>query len=83
MNTDYLAALGAFPPFLFVSDKMPYTELPYVIEIVNHAHAVFGSISFIQVIQPVAGKAVTVETEAGFSLTQLFTVLDSAHDAGF
>ena len=83
MNTDYLAALGTGPPFLFVSNELSYADLLYVHEIVNHTHAILGSITLIQVIQPVARKAVTAEAVPDSTLHYLLTVLDSACDAGF
>jgi hypothetical protein len=83
MNTNDLAALGAGPPFLFVSNKMSYAKRLYVYEIVNHTHTVLGSIAFIQVIQPVARKTVTTEAVPGSTLHYLLTVLDSTVDAGF
>jgi hypothetical protein len=61
VNTNYLTALKTGPPFLFVHDEMLYAELPYVLEIVNHAHTILGSIALIQVVQPGARKAVTTE----------------------
>ena len=83
MNTYYLTALGTGPLFLFVSNEMSYAELLYVHEIVNHTHAILGSIALIQVIQPVARKPVTTEAVPDFTLHYLLTVLDSARDAGF
>jgi hypothetical protein len=83
MNTNYLTALRTGPPFLFISNKMPYTELPYVLEILNHTHTILGSIAFIQMVQPVAGKAVTTEAVLDFTFCYLCTVLDSTRDAGF
>lgn len=83
MNTNYLTALGTGPPFLFVSNKMSYAELPYVLEIVNHTHTILSSIALIQVFQPVAGKAVTTEAVLDFTFRYLLTVLDSTHDASF
>jgi hypothetical protein len=62
---------------------MSYAELLYVHEIVNHTHSVLGSITLIQVIQPVARKPVTAEAVPAFTLPYLLTVLDSACDAGF
>ena len=82
MNTNDPAALGAGPSFLFVFNEKSYAEFPYANEIVNHAHPILGSIALIQVIQPVARKAVTTEAVPGFSLTYLLTVLDSTRDAG-
>jgi len=62
---------------------MLYPVLLYILKIVDHAHAVFGSITLIQVIEPVARKPATAETVPGFTLPYLLTVLDSACDAGF
>ncbi len=83
MNTDYLAASGAGPLLLFVSNELPYADLLYVHEIVNHTHTILGSIALIQVIQSVARKAVTAEAVPDSTLHDLLTVLDSAHNAGF
>ena len=83
VNTEYFAALRTGPPFLFVSNELSQTELLYIHEIVNHTHAILGSIALIQVIQPVTGKAVTTETESDSTLHHILTVLDSACDAGF
>jgi hypothetical protein len=83
MNTNYLATLGTGPPFLFVSNDLPYANLLYVHEIVNHTHTILGSIAFIQVIQPVARKAVTVEAVPDFTSHYLLAVFDSTRDSGF
>ena len=83
MNTYQLAALRTGPSFLFVSNEMSYAELLYVHEIINHTHAILGSIALIQVIQPVARKPVTTEAVLDFTLPYRLTVLDSAYDAGF
>ena len=83
MNTDYLAALGTGPPFLFVSNELSQTELLYIHEIVNHTHAILGSIALVQVIQLVARKAVTVEAVPDAAWRYLLTVFNRAHRAGF
>jgi hypothetical protein len=82
MNTNYLAALGAGPPLLFVSNEQSYSDFLYVQEILNHTHTILGSITLIQVIQPDARESFTIEAVPGFSPPYLLTVLDSAHDAG-
>ena len=78
MNADYLAALGTGPPFLFVFGEMPYAELPDVLQIVDHAHGILGSIALIQMVQPGAGKAVTTKTVHAFGVYHLLTVLNPA-----
>jgi hypothetical protein len=83
MNTNYLTALGTGPPYLFVSNKISYAKLPYILEIVNHTHTILSSIALIQVVQPVAGKAVATEAVLEYTFRYLFTVLDSTSNAGF
>ena len=83
MNTEELTAFRAAPPFFFVSDEMPYAKISYALKIADHAHAIFGSIPLIQMIQPVARKAVTTKAVLDFGVHYLITVLDSTYDAGF
>ena len=61
---------------------MSYAELLYTYEILDHAHSILGSITPIQVIQPVARKHVTAEAVPSFTLPNLIAGLDSAYDAG-
>jgi hypothetical protein len=81
MNTEYLAAFRASPPFLFGSYEMPYAEFSDVLKICDHAHAVLGSITLIQMVQLVTGEAVTSKAVLGFDIHSLLTVLDFAYDA--
>ena len=83
MNTEYLTAFRAAPPFFFVSDEMPYAEFSNVLEIADHAHAILGSIPLIQMVQPDAREAVTTETILDSGVHYLLTVLDSTYYAGF
>jgi hypothetical protein len=83
MNTEYLTASRAAPPFFFASDEMPYAEFSNILEIFNHAHAILGSIPLVQMVQPGARKAVTTETVLDFRVHYLLTVLDSTCDANF
>jgi hypothetical protein len=83
MHTEYPAALGTGPSFLFISHELSYAGLLYVHEIVNHTHSILGSIALIQVIQSLAGKAVTTEAILKTAFRQVFAVFDSAHDTGF
>ena len=83
MNTEYLTAFWADPPFFFGSYEMPYAEFSDAFKIADHAHAVLGFIAFIQMVQPDAGEAVTTKAVLGFGVHQLFAVLDSTFYAGF
>ena len=60
---------------------MPYAEVPDVTEIVDHAHAILGSIPVIQMVQSGARKAFTTEAVFDFGIHQFLTVLNTAHRA--
>jgi len=83
MNTEYLTTFRAAPPFFFVSNEMPYAEFSNVLEIVDHVHAILGSIALIQMVHPVARKAVTREAVLDYTVHYLLTVLDFTCNAGF
>ena len=83
MNAEHLTTFWAAPAFFFASDEMPYAEFFNVLEIVDHAHAVLGSIALIQIFQSGARKAVTIEAVLDFSVHYLLTVFDSARDTNF
>ena len=83
MNTNYLAALGAGPSFLFICNEMSYAELPYVLEIVNHTHTILSSIALIQMDQSGARIAFTTEAVLDATVHDLLTILDMAREAGF
>jgi hypothetical protein len=82
MNTDYITALGAGPPFLLVPNKMSYAGLLYVLEIFDHAHAILGSIALIQMVEPCTRKAVTTEAVLKVTFRYLLTVFDFTLYAG-
>ena len=83
MNTEQPAALGTGPLFFFVLNELSDADLLYADEIVNHTHTILGSITLIQVIQPIARKRVTAEAVPEFTLPYLLTVFDLACNAGF
>jgi len=83
MNTNCLATVRTCPPYIFVSDKLPYAKLPDALEIINHAHSILRSIALIQVIQLSTRKGITTETILDSTLHDLLTGLDPAPDAGF
>ena len=62
---------------------MPYAEFSNVLEIINHAHAIFSSIALIQMVQPGAREAITTEAVLDFGVHNFLTVLDSACDTNF
>lgn len=83
MNTDDLAAPGTNPLLLFIFNEIPDAELPYIFEIVHHAHGILRSVALVQAVQHETGKAVTTEAIPDSTFRYFFTVLDSARDAGF
>ena len=83
VNTEQLTAFRAAPPFFFVSDKMPDSEFSDALEIVDHAHAVVGSIPLVQMAQPGTGEAAATGAVPDFGGRNPLTVFDSAFDAGF
>ncbi len=83
VNTEYLTAFRAFPPFFFISEEMHYAEFSNVLKVFDHAHAILGSIPVIQIFQPGAREAVATEAILGFGVYHLLAVLDPARDANF
>jgi hypothetical protein len=83
VNTEQLTAFRATPPFFLLSDEMPDAKIHDAFEIVDHAHAVVGSIPLVQMFQPGTGEAVTTGAVPDFGVRNPLTVFDSAFDAGF
>lgn len=83
MNTKYLTATQASPPFFFVSDEMPYADFSDAFEVGDHAHSILGPVPLIQMVQSDARETVTIKTVLGFGVRHLLTVLDFASNAGF
>jgi hypothetical protein len=83
LNAEHFAAFRTDPSFFFSPYEMPYSEFSDAFKIVDHAHAIFGSIPLIQMYQPVARKAVTAKAVFSFAARQLFAVFDFAFCAGF
>ncbi|OGS36186.1 MAG: hypothetical protein A2293_01210 [Elusimicrobia bacterium RIFOXYB2_FULL_49_7] len=52
MNAQRLAAVFAYPLFVFLRNKLPYPVLLDKGEVFNHAHAVPGSVAFVQLPEP-------------------------------
>jgi hypothetical protein len=78
VNAEHLTAFRAGPLFFFGYYEMPYAVFPNVLKIGDHAHAVLGFITLIQMGEPVAGKAVTSKAVVGFGFRYLLAVLDFA-----
>lgn len=55
MDAEHLAALRTCPSFPFPIDEIPDADQLYVLKILKHAHAVFRSVTLVQVPQPITG----------------------------
>jgi hypothetical protein len=62
---------------------MPYAEVLDVPEIVDHAHAILGSISLIQMDQSGARKPITPKTVFDSAANYLLAVLNMTRNTGF
>jgi hypothetical protein len=83
VNAEHLTAFLADPPFFFGSYEMPYAEFSNALKIGDHAHAIIGFIPPIQMLEPIAGEAVTSKAVPDLGVRYLLTVLDFAFYAGF
>jgi hypothetical protein len=82
MNTDRAFASGTGPSYIFILYKFPNTIIPDIFKIFNHAHIIFGSISFIQMFQIYAGEISAFKTELRPTFSKYFAVLDFTSDTG-
>jgi len=51
MNTQNITARRTCPAFLFSPNELTYAKLPYAVQIIDHTHRIFCSITFIQMFQ--------------------------------
>ncbi len=59
MHTDHFTTYGTGPFLFFIQNEMPDTRFLYHLEIVDHTHSIFCSVSLVQLYQPGTGIAVT------------------------
>ena len=78
VDADQFAALRAGPLLLFFIDEAPYAGGLDFTEIFDHAHALFGSVAFVELLQPGAGKLFAADAELRLAALYPFAVLDSA-----
>jgi hypothetical protein len=78
MDTDRPTAIGTAPSNFFFRNKLPNAKLLDVFKILDCTHVISGSIPFIHVLDLLAGKTGTLETELQFFLSEDFAVFDSA-----
>jgi hypothetical protein len=77
MNTNHFTTFGTKPFKLFFLNKIFDPNFIYHFKVINHAHSILGSVSFIQLFQPGAGETITtIGTIFVFVFGELFTVSD-------
>lgn len=80
MDTNNASAFGAGPPDFFAGNKLPNSKSLDIFEILDHAHVVPGSISFIHVLHTLAGETVAFKAKLCLPLLNDFTIFDLASE---
>jgi hypothetical protein len=85
MNTNRASTLGTSPFYVFILQKFSNTEIPNISKVFDHAHIVFGSISFIQMFQVLAREIITSKTILCFTFLKNSAIFDftSSNGNGF
>jgi hypothetical protein len=78
VNTDRVAAFRAGPSCFFVCNELSNSNPSDISKILDHAHIVFSSVSFIQMFHTVAGEAFTLKTIFLFRSLEELTCFDCA-----
>ncbi len=81
MNTEYFAAAGTGPSALFLSYEISNAGSFDILQILDHAHAVFCSIPLVQMLQPITGESPAVDAIAYFPRLDHPALLDPAQDS--
>ena len=67
--------------FSFSFNKLPDAKFPYVLQVVQHTHAILRAIALIELLQPVRSQLHTLAVP-GAALNELLAVLDDASGTG-
>ena len=81
MNTNHFTAAVTSPFFILAPQKPPYSELLYMGQVFNHAHAVLRSIALVEMCQARTGKLVAIEAESDLLHSQFAAILYSTQYA--
>jgi hypothetical protein len=82
MDANRSTASRTGPSFSFLLQELFHTGVPNTFQVGDHAHAVFGPVSFVQMFQVFAGKIVTSKTKFYFPFLHHFAVFDFASNNG-
>ncbi len=83
MNTNGFATFETCPSDHLLFNEISYTELLYVLKIINHAHTVFCSVSSVEVVKPAAGVLPAIEAIPQISSLEHFALFYPAQSPGF
>ena len=83
MHADEFPAIGTSPLLLFTAHKRSDARGTDHAQIVDHAHAIFGSIAFVQVIEPGTGKSLATRAVFNCTAYNLLTVFNPTCNAVF
>ena len=82
MNTYCAFTFGASPFYILVLYKFPDTVILDIFKVFDHAHIVFGPVSFIQMFQIITGKIFAFKTKLSPILLECLTGFNFTSNTG-
>ncbi len=83
MHGQRATTLWASPPGFFLFDELPYPPLLDIFEVFNHAHAIIGPVSLVDMRDHLAWIMSAAETKSVVSVGQVGAILNFAPCARF
>ena len=83
MDGDEFSAAGAFPSPHLLPHEFFNADLFNGAQIVDHAHSVFCSVPFVELLKPFARECLTFKAECSIGALQFSAVFDDASHARF
>ncbi len=83
VNANEFATFGTCPSAYFLLNEISYTDLLYVLKIINHAHTVFCFVSRVELVQPVARVLPAIEAILQISCLEYLTLFYPTQGSGF
>ena len=82
MDTNSACTMGTSPSCIFILHKYSYTEVLNSFKIFDYTHIVFGSVSFVQMFQIVAGEISAFKTKLCSAVSKYSAILDFTPNTG-
>jgi hypothetical protein len=83
MDANDFATICTNPFPLFLFDKLIYSKLLNVFQVIDHAHGIFGPVTLVYSFYPEAWKFITFKTVFKCSSLSFLTILYQTQRAGF